>query len=356
VERRLELAAEWSRECGFRAARDAGRAAPEEEVDAAPGRARAAALLARAAALVAARRAAEPSAPAARSCRARFTMKGLLARMKERPFGDDLEQNVMKQAVVYDAYRALSAGDPRPCAELTPVSLAVGVSRTGADRCVELFTDMAGARALDARDPAFVGLCVENARVSYPGLPAEDAAEGCREILAGADDPEALCARLSPRLVPARLKDACVRRYRLFARGAGARDCRALASGPSIVHDQCLDMAAYARARAGGGAAACGGSAVCRLLTGGGKADLAAQRARVAALACRPLPAPASLARVEAVLDQAGAELAGWEGTRAPGDRAGAAAEDALAERAARLRVAAREAFSKPTSEGPSPY
>jgi cytochrome c peroxidase len=342
---RLDLAEEWQRECDFRASggRDAVDGTGAEE------------LLSRVQDLLDARREAAGDGPKVRACREGFTFDGLLTRLRERPYDDDAEQNVTKQALVYAWMDALRRGDPQVCDRLDFTSMAVGSARTGAQRCRELYTDMAGARALFDRDPAYATLCAQNVRVSYPEVPDADASEVCGLIAAKVDDPRELCSRLSPRWIPESLRGACEARFRLFSRGGGPADCEALDAGPSLIHEQCLDMGAFAQARAAGDAGRCGASALCRLLMGEGAADEAKQLEVVRDLACRAPPAPASMARVLASLDRADAALAGRAAALPPADRQGAADLDALVERSARLRAAAFRVFSGPDFR-PGPY
>lgn len=347
---RWELAAEWSRQCGFEDAAARGAPAPEEDIPGRPGAERIDALLAREAAIVAALRG---GAAAERSCRAGLTFDGVLSRLKDRVFDDDAEQNVMKQAVVYRAYAAVRAGDPASCDALTFRSMAVGTERTGAARCREMYTDMAGARALLDRDPSYVPLCRENLLGVLPSLPAGEAEAACRDILSGVGDPVGLCSRLSPKLIPKELSGACAARFRLFSRGGGPDDCRALQAGPSLIFDNCRDMGAYAQARASGDAARCGESVFCRLLMGAGRGLEAAQFEKLRSLTCRALPVPASKARLAAILDEADAELKAASAELPATDRAAAAALDRRAERSSRLRAAAAEAFAAPETAAP---
>ncbi len=233
-------------------------------------------------------------------------------------------------------WRALAEGRPAPCEELAALADArLGFAPEDASDCRSTAFDLAAAKALAARDPAYPALCRQALAAERPEVVAAEADAACRTAFADVAAPARLCAALPAALLKGTSAEDCVAEFSRYASPPETpRPDRGALSAT-------LDRLALAAARHAPDA--CGDDGDCRAALDPGRAAVAAAdslvraRDQSCAAAARPDAAPADPGRARRRLNDARRALSRAEAARTPGDRAAARVIDGLEEKAARL-------------------
>lgn len=289
-----------------------------------------------------------PEAFDAAACRAGFSPDALERELKDAALDPELRDRLMKASledlVQRRAYAALASGRAQDCAPLRGLERVYnGIQADAEAACVEWAAAMRFSRALMTRSPDWPEACRESLRRGYRAMPEADAAALCGRVAEGVDRPGELCAGLSPRWLEPGLVPACVAEFSRYARGGPEPDCSSIVAGEALLRGRCEALVAYRRASRGGGTRDCAGSELCLALAGDVEGPMSRLQARAASFSCalksrsRNALRRAALAAARAEAEAARAALEARERARPAGSREGAAALDALAERAARL-------------------
>jgi len=204
-------------------------------------------------------------------------LKGCLDTVKgvEDLKGKDLPDGTQVELGGYYLCRAFTEKKPDFCDGLGQLHFRAG-SPPLPNVCHMRYDGLMSAQTDISRSANSMATCeAEAARFDPPGqLPAPNIKPYCEAVL-GSDDPKAICAKIAPLMHPPLGTQEIAECERKISREKGkSGGCGKDADKEDLVI--CKGVTAYRKARGAGGAAACGGDEVCRLLMGGGSSNCAA--------------------------------------------------------------------------------
>lgn len=202
----------------------------------------------------------------AASCRRAFSFESLLRGIGKPPL--EFGRLSPRRELVMDIgwhYRCLAVAskDPTQCRALKPFSSDEAQTEWEYGSCEAFYEALNLNRALLAKDPGAVGLCVQfSSRDAMRIARPEDLPAFCDGLTKYSGDAVKTCARLTPLMIPSARKTC------LETVGAlnGRQDCAELAGSKRTV---CAEYAAFRKAHAAKKADLCGDHPLCRVMFAG---------------------------------------------------------------------------------------